>query len=238
VALPDPGRRGERESVIPAHASGSGRAAFLREVHVIQFPASVAAGADVGDDSGVRGFIAVDAPPEIRKLLVRVQAALRRADADVRWVEEENLHLSLKFLGDVTQGQVLELQPLLRAEAALWPAMRLTYAGIGVFPSRGLPRVVWAGATGDLEQLAGLAAAVERAAERVGVPREGRPFVAHLTLGRVKSGRNARRLQAVIEEQRHLPLGTDTVRDLVLYQSTLTSGGPVYQELVRLALGG
>jgi 2'-5' RNA ligase len=213
-------------------------AASYPEVPRRRIPARVAAGAAVGDDPGVRCFVAVDAPGDVRKLLVRVQEALRRAEADVKWVEEVNLHLSLKFLGDLTEDRVLELQSLLEAEAARWPLMGLTYAGIGVFPDHGLPRVVWAGVTGDLEKLAGLAAAVERAAERVGVPREGRPFVGHLTLGRVKSGRNAKRLQTAIEEQRHVPLGTGTVREFVVYQSTLTSEGPVYQALVRLALGG
>src|ERR1043166_7801774 len=131
----------------------------------------------------MRCFIGIALPDPVRGLLVRVQEALRRADADVKWVEEENLHLSMKFLGNVTDEQVARLTELLTIEAARWPAMKLTYAGVGTFPDRGDPRVVWAGATGDLEKLAGLAAAVERAAEQVGVPREGRPFVAHLTLG-------------------------------------------------------
>ena len=184
----------------------------------------------------MRCFLAIDAPDDVRKLLVRVQEALRRADADVKWVEEENLHLSLKFLGDVSEDQVARLKELLAGEAARWPAMQLTYAGIGTFPDHGLPRVVWAGATGDLEKLAGLAAAVERAAGQVGVPGEGRPFVAHLTLGRVKSGRSAKRLQLEIENQRRVPLGGDLVREFVLYQSTLTPSGPVYEALARFPL--
>lgn len=185
----------------------------------------------------MRCFLAIDAPDDVRKLLVRVQEALRRADADVKWVEEENLHLSLKFLGDVTADRVARLKELLAAEAARWPAMKLTYAGIGAFPDHGLPRVVWAGATGDLEKLAGLASAAERAAEQVGVPREGRPFVAHLTLGRVKSGRNAKRLQSAIENQRQVPLGGDHAREFVLYQSTLTPSGPFYEVIERFNLG-
>ena len=191
----------------------------------------------MGQDGRVRCFLAIDAPGDVRRLLVRVQEALRRADADVKWVEEENLHLSLKFLGDVSEDQVAKLKELLGAEAARWPAMKLTYAGVGTFPERGLPRVVWAGATGDLEKLAGLAAAVERSAEQVGVPREGRVFVAHLTLGRVKSGRNAKRLQESIDNQRQVPLGSGTVGEFVLYQSTLTSQGPVYEVIETFKLG-
>jgi 2'-5' RNA ligase len=97
--------------------------------------------------------------------------------------------------------------------------------------------VVWAGCSGDLEKAAGLAGAVERAAERVGVPREGRPFVAHVTLGRVKSDRGLRTLQAAIGNQRQADFGRDEAGAFALYRSTLTPEGPVYEELERFALG-
>jgi 2'-5' RNA ligase len=186
----------------------------------------------------VRGFVALEAPEEVRALLGRVQEALRRSDADVRWVGPDRLHLTLKFLGEISEGQAQELEVLLRAEAQRWPPLSLVYAGVGAFPDHGVPRVVWAGVTGEIGKLSGLAAAIERAAEHVGVPREGRPFVAHVTLGRVRSGRNARGLQAAIEEQRQVPLGTSFVREIVLFRSTLTPEGPVYDARARIPLGG
>ena len=184
----------------------------------------------------MRCFLALAIPDDVRAPLIKVQEALRRAEADVKWVEEENLHLSLKFLGDVGEEQIGTLKGLLTIEAARWPAMRLTYGGVGVFPDHGPPRTLWVGATGDLEKVAGLAAALERAAEQVGVPREGRPFVAHLTIGRVKSGRNVQRLQAAVGNQRQVPLGGDTVREFGLYRSTITSDGPIYDVLARFPL--
>ena len=184
----------------------------------------------------MRCFVALALPPAVRKLLVQVQEALRRADAHVKWVEEENLHLSLKFLGDLDGDAVARLKGILSVEALRWPRMALTYEGVGTFPDRGVPRVVWAGCTGDLETLAGLAGAIERSAEQVGVPRERHPFVAHLTLGRVKSDRNAKRLLSAIENQRRVPLGTDDAREFVLYQSTLTDKGPLYEALATFPL--
>jgi 2'-5' RNA ligase len=184
----------------------------------------------------VRCFVAIALPAPVKTLLVRVQEALRRADADLKWVEEENLHLSLKFLGDLDPDALSRLKGLLSVEALRWPAMTLTYAGIGTFPERGEPRVVWAGCGGDLEKLAALGGAVERAAEQVGVPRERKPFVAHLTIGRVKSGRNLKRLQSAIASQRDVPLGRDEVKEFVLYQSTLTNRGPIYESIAAFPL--
>jgi RNA 2',3'-cyclic 3'-phosphodiesterase len=184
----------------------------------------------------MRCFVAIALPAAVRKHLVRVQDILRRSDPDVKWVEEENLHLSLKFLGDVDEEPLARLKGLLSIEALRWPKIRLTYAGIGTFPEHGTPRVLWAGCSGDLERLAGLAGAVERAAEVVGVPREHRPFVAHLTIGRVRSARNVKRLKASLENQREVPLGSDDVGAFVLFKSTVTNKGPIYEELSAFPL--
>jgi RNA 2',3'-cyclic 3'-phosphodiesterase len=184
----------------------------------------------------MRCFVAVALPSPVKKLLVQVQDALRRADAHVTWVGEENLHLSLKFLGDLDEDAVDRLKGALSIEALQWPGMALTYQGIGTFPERGLPRVVWAGCTGDLPRLAALAGAVERCASLVGVARERHPFAAHLTLGRVKSDRNVKRLMSAIENQREVPLGSDQVREFVLYKSTLTDKAPVYEALATFLL--
>jgi hypothetical protein len=107
----------------------------------------------------MRCFVAIALPEPVKKLLVQVQDTLRRADADVKWVEEENLHLSLKFLGEVDEEAVSRLKGILSVEALRWPAMDLTYAGMGTFPERGEPRVVWAGCAGDVQKLAALAGA-------------------------------------------------------------------------------
>jgi 2'-5' RNA ligase len=185
----------------------------------------------------MRCFIAVPVAEPVRKLILEVQRELRRAEADVNWVAESNLHLTLKFLGDISEAQAASLRDLCSGEAARWPGISLQYAGMGSFPERGTPRVVWAGCTGDIEKLAGLAAAIECHAETVGVPREGRPFVAHLTIGRVRSSRNVKRLQAAIENQRRVPLGNEEVREFTLFRSTLTPQGPVYDALAAFTLG-
>ena len=184
----------------------------------------------------MRCFVAVALPDAVRSLLVQVQEALRRAEADVKWVEAGNLHLSLKFLGELHEDQVSRLQGLLSVEALRWRRIQLHYRGVGVFPSGGTPRVLWAGCAGDVDTLAGLAGSIERCAEQVGVPREPHPFVAHLTLGRVKSDRNVKRLKGLIEAQREAAFGSDGVSEFVLYRSTLTPSGPIYEPLSTFPL--
>lgn len=177
----------------------------------------------------MRAFVAVQIAPSVRNKLLELQGELRAADADVKWVEEGNVHLTLKFLGWVADETVEKLKGLLAAETPRWPALALHYAGLGTFPERGTPRVVWAGCAGDVETLGKLAGAIEAAAEAVGVPREDRPFSPHLTIGRVKSPRNARRLVEIVEKHRQTPLGQDEVREVVLFESKLRPSGPIYE---------
>ena len=113
----------------------------------------------------------------------------------------ESLHLTLAFLGEVDEEQAERYKALMESEAARWPALDLEYSGTGMFPPHGLPRVVWIGCRGDVAKLADLAGACRRAAEQVGVPPDRHPFVAHVTIGRVKSGRNAKRLVSAVKQQ-------------------------------------
>jgi len=186
----------------------------------------------------MRAFVAVKVAEWIRRKLVGVQDELRRTEADVKWVEDANLHITLKFLGWIDDAAVTNLKGLLAAEALRWPRLRLDYAGVGTFPERGAPRVVWAGCTGDVAKLGELAAAVEGAAEQMGVPREDRPFKPHLTIGRVKSPRNLKQLQAALEPFRATAFGADEVGEFILFESTLRPQGPIYTPQAVFGLGG
>lgn len=186
----------------------------------------------------MRCFVAVPVGEGIRRRVGELQGTLRRVGADVKWVEEENLHLTLKFLGEMEEAALERLRGLLSAEASRWGPLAVEYSGTGVFPGEDRPRVVWVGVRGDVEKLAGLAAAVERAAAQVGVPREGRPFVAHLTVGRVRSPRHVPRLAEALRRCRESVFGRDEIREFLLFRSTLTPSGPVYEPLGRFPLGG
>lgn len=180
----------------------------------------------------MRCFIALDLPEAVRQSLGRTAAALREVSRSVRPTSPEQMHVTLKFLGDVDQGAVAAMSTAVRM---LEPrALRFSLQGLGRFPPHGPPRVLWAGLQGDTALLATLAGQLEEAAQRCGVPREDRPFHAHVTLARVKFADRARELTSRLEE-----LSADVVSEpfaapsVTLYRSELDPRGARYSVLER-----
>lgn len=136
----------------------------------------------------LRTFIAVELPEPVQAVLAKVSrqvAACWPANA-VRWVRDEGIHLTLRFLGDTDESRLPELRHGLDQVAAGHPAFELSLAGMGCFPNPHRPRVVWVGVADPEERLPKLQRQVEHLARGLGWEREGRPFQAHLTLGRVR----------------------------------------------------
>jgi 2'-5' RNA ligase len=188
----------------------------------------------------VRCFVAIDVSPGVRAALADAQGGLRAAapGADVRWVDPAQLHLTLQFLGQVPDPQVVEIAARLATVAAGTPAIDLAAAGLGAFPTPRRARVVWAGVTVGVAELAELAKDIGTALAPLGFPPEERPFRAHTTLGRVRSPRGLGRLASALERAASLQFGSWTARELVLYQSRLRPTGALYEAVARAALRG
>jgi 2'-5' RNA ligase len=184
----------------------------------------------------MRLFVAVNLPEEIKNRLGAVQEQLRGAQADVSWVRPGNVHLTLKFLGEVEETR------LERVGAALTEAVRghapfaFELAGLGSFGGRS-PRVVWVGVGRGAEALTRLAEGVETAMGTLGFAREKRGFTAHLTLGRVRSPRNAERLLAALAEWRRERFGEAAVEQVDLMESQLDPRGSIYTVRRSFPLG-
>ena len=183
----------------------------------------------------LRLFVAVDAPATVRRLLSEARDRLAASGADVRWEPEEKFHCTLAFLGD-TPDELLE--PI---AAAVGNALRgtgpfpLTYRGIGFFPDRERPRTVWGG-VGDTDGvLAHVREEIVRELEAIGIPRDGKPFHAHVTLGRIRSFRHVRRLTTSAESFT-LEQSPVTVREIVIVRSVLKPGGSAYTVLRSIPL--
>lgn len=188
----------------------------------------------------VRAFIAVDLSSAILAQLASLSAQLQRGAAArlVRWVAVNNIHLTLKFLGDVPVERLEGLKQMLAAAANRCRAFDLAVGGLGVFPSLRQPRVVWVG-TQPSTDLQGLQKGLEAEAERLGFPKEDRPFSPHLTLGRVAreiSPDQARQLSQALAAFTVGDLGLSPVLAVHLYQSDLRPGGSVYSVLSSVPL--
>jgi 2'-5' RNA ligase len=183
-----------------------------------------------------RAFVAIPLAEAVRERLAAVQDALRGAGADVKWVDPGQLHVTLKFLGDLSEAARGPLDTGLKAAASAAAPMDIAVRGLGTFPPAGAPRVVWVGLHEAGDRLAALARAVESAAADAGFPPEGRPFAAHVTLGRVKSPRNAPALRAALERERAADAGSFRADAFVIFRSDLAPRGPTYTAVERYVL--
>ena len=148
------------------------------------------------------------------------------------WVAPDNVHLTLKFLGNVETARLGEIERALAAAAATRAAFDLDIHGLGAFPTRLRPRVLWAGVGAGAAEAAGVAAAVDEALAALGFAREARPFAAHVTLGRVREPRANPRLAEALDAG--APFGRQRVARVSLVRSELSPRGARYTELAGL----
>jgi len=177
-----------------------------------------------------RAFVAIELDAPLRKAIGDLQDGLRPRLGGIRLVRPEGIHLTLRFLGDTSPAQVETLRPRLAEAAALCPPAEARVAGLGTFPERGSPRVLWLGLEAP-QPVLDLQLSCERAARAAGFEKEARPFRAHLTLGRWRE-RVAR------PDLPSADLGAARLDTLVLFRSDLSPGGAVYTPLAQFPLGG
>ena len=177
----------------------------------------------------IRAFVALELDEDTHARIAALIAELRAETPHVRWVRPESMHLTVRFLGYAAPPALVELQgPLAEAAARCPPAHALLH-GLGTFPDRGSPRVVWLGIEVP-ESVRALQAECENAAVAAGFPPEPRPFRAHLTLGRWTEPAPRPPLPEV-------DLGRARLERLVLFRSDLRRGGSVYTPLAAFPLG-
>ena len=195
----------------------------------------------------MRAFIAIDLPDEIRQALARKMDDLRAAlgpkgqprshqDSGIRWSRPEGIHLTLKFLGEITGTQVDRITSSL-SNLKQFEKFSIEVKGFGFFPGAARPRVFWAGvdAPPDLIQLAGR---IEGKLEDLGFARENRDYNPHLTLARFTIPRPQPTLSALVDAQKNLSLGRFEVRDYFLFESKLSPEGSRYRKVVQFPQKG
>ena len=188
----------------------------------------------------IRSFIAVPLAPGVRAATTRLIRRLQEPGDGIRWVPTENLHLTLKFLGDVDNVQVPEICRELEAVALQVPPFDLGFGGTGGFPQLERARTLWVGIDDPSQRLRQLVADIERRMADLGFKPESRDYRPHLTLGRTRSG--ARRVTEHLVErlaaERKTRLGEMTADTVVLVASFLDKRGPTYQTMATFSLEG
>jgi 2'-5' RNA ligase len=183
----------------------------------------------------LRTFIALDMPPEIKTALEKYVQPLKSLRGRVSWVKRENLHLTLKFLGDTPANRVDEIAVALQEIAAKLTSFTADIAGSGVFPNEKAPRVLWVGINDESETLLKLAQAIDECLYQFGFAKEKRAFTPHLTIGRVKDPR----IPAIVCALKEKPFAAMPAQfnEIIFMQSELNPAGSIYTPLRKLKLG-
>ncbi len=185
----------------------------------------------------LRCFIAVTLPAPLKQSVGEMMRSLGETGADVKWVPEQNLHLTLKFLGAIGEEKIEEMTGALRKKLSPYRPFYITIGGVGCFPGGRHPRVIWVGIQeyGPLEDIY---REVEGVMKQFGYPPEDRPFSPHLTIGRVRSGKRLAEVLKRLDELRAVDIGEFEVKGVTFMKSELKPGGAEYSSLAEIQLEG
>lgn len=186
----------------------------------------------------MRTFLAINLNAGLKQALGKIIRTLAAGGADVKWVEEQNLHLTLKFLGDTDQELLPDITSAVQQNLKAFHPFELILAGTGVFPPRGNPRVIWVGVKGDLNNLFELQRKTETALAGLGFAPENRKFSPHLTIGRIRSNRGVSRLPDLPAELAAGGIGRFTAESVDLMESRLSPQGPTYLLREKIIFSG
>jgi 2'-5' RNA ligase len=185
----------------------------------------------------VRTFICIEIPETIKCRIDSLQHELRRLGAQVSWTRPSNIHLTIKFLGDVPATRIEDVRRAVERAAAGRPAFEIEVGGTGCFPAPRNPRVLWIGLTSIPGQLRELHSAIESELAGEGFPREAKKFSPHLTIGRIRNPQNAGRLAEELIRRGFEP-ESFRAADIIVMRSDLDPSGSIYTPMAVTRLGG
>lgn len=179
----------------------------------------------------MRTFIAIALTAEIRDYLTGIQEELKQSRADAKWVRPENIHLTLKFLGERDEKKIEKIKLALEETVRDKNGFTIRLSDIGAFPKLESPRVIWVGIDHGEKETRELAYELDERIAVLGIPKEERPFSSHITIARLKSPLNRQELAQALKNLPK-PQGREfRVGRITLYKSTLTPNGPIYEAL-------
>lgn len=183
----------------------------------------------------MRCFVAIDLSENIKEKITEITKELKKQDVDVKFVESQNLHITVKFLGEVSEEQVKEISNIAKEVLSPVKQFKINIKGLGYFGSPNYIRTLWVGISDGKEKLHMLIETVNK--KLFHIRKEGYAPSAHITIGRVRSGKNKEKLLETIEKLKDVKIGEMVVKEIKLKQSELTREGPVYTDIETFDLG-
>jgi 2'-5' RNA ligase len=183
--------------------------------------------------STFRGFISIDikATPQI----ILFEKEMAKSGADIKLVEPENIHITIKFLGDTDENYIDTIEQSIKESVLSIKPFLIKLKGTGVYPNQNYIKVIWIGITDD-GNIETIARAIDEKLEKLGFKKENRGFSPHLTVGRVKTARNKVQLLKVIENYQTVEFTIQNIQSITLKKSELTPNGPIYTTLREVSL--
>ena len=187
----------------------------------------------------MRAFIAIDLPIEIKKALLKTQQKLKTESLKASWVKPENLHLTLKFLGEISFEQLNEIKQIIRDITKSTSGFKIKLESLGAFPNLHAAQIIWIVTKQPPLELKQIAQQLETRISETGIPQEQRAFSAHITIARIKNQLNSSDLKKTLDK-----VGSDVekanwefdCKEITLFESTLSSEGPTYTALDQFNL--
>lgn len=187
----------------------------------------------------IRSFLAFELPLEIKNIVARVSGELRQSTLNARWVKVDNIHITLVFMGNVETEDIPEMGKGVQDVCQTTHPFDISLKGIGCFPNKHKPRVLWLGLDGDLEQMSTFRDALQKHLAGFGIKEEKRKFKPHLTLGRFRKPKkmDAQQDQA-LSKHGDVSSSVCSLDELILFKSDLKPTGAVYTKLEAWPLTG
>lgn len=183
----------------------------------------------------MRLFIAVPVPEDLKERIVAAQDDIRRVGVDAKLVARENLHFTVKFLGEMPEEKIQEIKSAIEKACVNFRSFDIGVAGIGAFPSRNYARMVWISVREGLQDFENLIKAVDENVSELGFHKEAE-YTPHLTIARIRSGKNKAELLKLLKRIGQTQVGKMRVNEVKLMKSTLSRKEPVYEEVYSMKL--
>lgn len=182
----------------------------------------------------MRAFLGIPITQDVVSKIANVQKRL--FSFDIKLVEKENLHFNLKFFRHIEEENIDQLKEIVKETCEKFEKFDINISGLDTFPSKNYIRIIWLGVKDGYNELVALVNMIEDGLETLGFEKEKQKFTPHLTLGRIRSGKNKEKMKEVVKELENVEIGAMKLERVILFQSKLGPKGPIYEEVFSIDL--